>query len=133
MGPQALASIRAAVEDCGADRIGHGLAAAGDPLLLATLSAREVFVELCPGSNVLTGGITAWGDFPLQAFLAAGVPCALNTDDRTMFGLTLAAEYDRAAVELGLTPETEAAMQAAAARAAFDPLLSCGPAGPAGG
>jgi adenosine deaminase len=132
MGPAALASVREAVEECGADRIGHGLAAAGDPLLLATLAARNVFVELCPGSNLLTGGVKAWRDFPLAAFMEAGVPCALNTDDRTMFGLTLRGEYARAAAELGLTPALEAAQQAAAARAAFEPAISSGPAAPAG-
>lgn len=120
MGPRAAESIRQAVETCGATRIGHGLAAARHPLLLAELAARGVFVELCPGSNVLTGGVARFADFPLAAFLAAGVPCGLNTDDRTMFGLTLADEYRRAAAELGLTPEQEADMQQAAAGAAFD-------------
>jgi len=120
MGPQAQASIREAVEECGADRIGHGLAAAGDDMLLATLAARDVFVELCPGSNILTGGIASFAEFPLAAFLDAGVPCALNTDDRTMFGLTLNNEYRQAHEVLGLNNEAETAMQVAAARAVFD-------------
>lgn len=120
LGPRARASIREAIDECGADRIGHGLAAAGDPQLLATLAARNIFVELCPGSNVLTGGVRSFADFPLAAFLAAGVPCALNTDDRTMFNLNLNEEYRQATELLGLKPETEAAMQQAAATAAFD-------------
>ena len=120
MGPRAVDSIRQAVDECGADRIGHGLAAAADPLLLAELAARGIFVELCPGSNVLTGGIGSFADFPLQAFLDAGVPCALNTDDRTMFGLDLASEYARAADLLGLTAAAAAAMQDQAAGAVFD-------------
>ena len=120
MGPRAVASIRQGIDDCGATRIGHGLAAARHPELLAELAARGIFVELCPGSNVLTGGVERFADFPLAAFLAAGVPCALNTDDRTMFGLTLAGEYGQAITELGLTPQQAAAMQQAAAEAAFD-------------
>jgi len=120
MGPRARASIREAVEECGADRIGHGLAAAGDPVLLATLAAREIFVELCPGSNVLTGGVGTIAEFPLLDFLDAGVPCALNTDDRTMFGLTLRAEYRQAAEHLDLTDNIVADMHIAAGKAAFD-------------
>jgi len=120
LGSLARDSIREAVQECGADRIGHGLAAARDSVLLATLAARDVFVELCPGSNVLTGGVAALADFPLTAFLEAGVPCALNTDDRTMFDLTLDSEYRQAAAQLGLNEETAAAMQLAAAKAAFD-------------
>ncbi len=119
MGAAAVESIRQAVEDCGADRIGHGLAAADDPMLMATLAAREVFVELCPGSNVRTGGITAWEDHPLREFLAAGVPCCLNTDDRTLFGLDLAGELRQATEVFELTGEEMAGMQKAARKAAF--------------
>jgi len=120
MGPRARASVREAIDDCGADRIGHGLAAAADPLLLATLAARGIFVELCPGSNVLTGGVTSRAEFPLQEFLTAGVPCALNTDDRTMFDLTLNQEYEEATAVMGLTADRARTMQDEAAKAAFD-------------
>ncbi len=120
MGPLALASVREAVEECGADRIGHGLAAAGDPMLLATLAAREIFVELCPGSNVVTGGVASWSEYPLPAFLTAGVPCALNTDDRTMFGITLNQEYEQMSETFELNAEVEADMNQAAAAAIFD-------------
>ena len=119
VGPRARASIGEAIDDCGADRIGHGLAAAGDPLLLATLAARGIFVELCPGSNILTGGVKSRAEFPLQEFLTAGVPCALNTDDRTMFGLTLDHEYEEAASVMGLTAAAAQTMQDDATEAAF--------------
>ncbi len=120
LGAGAVASVREAIEECGADRIGHGLAAAGDPLLLATLAARGIFVELCPGSNVLTGGVASFAEFPFAAFLEAGVPCALNTDDRTMFDLNLEQAYKQATELLQLTDDAAAAMQTAAAAAAFD-------------
>ncbi len=116
----AAASVRQAVEDCGAARIGHGVAAAADPLLLAELAARRVCVELCPRSNVKTGAVAALKDHPLRAFLDAGVPCCLNTDDRTLFGLDLRGEIAAAAYALGVTPEEEAGMQKAAREAAFD-------------
>lgn len=120
MGDGARDSIRQAIDDCGAARIGHGLAAAGDPVLLRELAARGIFVELCPRSNVATGAVPQLAAHPLQAFLAAGVPCCLNTDDRTLFGLDLRGEYEAARAVLALTDEQERAMAAAAAAAAFD-------------
>jgi adenosine deaminase len=120
MGAAAVESVRQAVIDCRADRIGHGLAAAQDPLLLATLAAREIFVEMCPGSNVLTGGIENWADYPARAILEAGIPCCLNTDDRSLFSLDLEGEYGRAAELLNLTVAEHDTMQKAARQAAFD-------------
>ncbi len=122
MGAGAQDSIRQAIEECGADRIGHGLAAATDPLLLATLVARDIFVELCPSSNVLTGGITSFADFPIGAFLEAGIPCGLNTDDRTMFETTLASEEEKAAEEWSFSATDMATMQRSAAEHAFTDL-----------
>jgi len=119
MGARGRTSVREAVEDCQADRIGHGLAAAYDPQLLALLRARQTFVELCPGSNVVTGGVATWPDFPLMAFVDAGIACALNTDDRTVFAIDLTGEYERASHLLGLSDEQAAAMNQAAAAAAF--------------
>ena len=120
MGDAARESIRQAIDDCGAARIGHGLAAAGDPALLRELAARRVFVELCPRSNVATGALPQLSAHPLRAFLDAGVPCCLNTDDRTLFGLDLRGEYEAARAVLALTDEQARAMAAAAVAAAFD-------------
>lgn len=122
MGEAAFDSIRQAMDDCGATRLGHALAAAADPELLRAMSARGVFSELCPRSNVATGALTSLAAHPLRAFLDAGVPCCLNTDDRTLFGLDLRGEYAEARAVLGLTAAEEAAMQRAAAAAAFDVL-----------
>lgn len=119
MGEAARDSIRQAIDACGAARLGHGLAAAADPALLADLARRGTFVELCPRSNVATGALPSLAAHPLRSFLDAGVPCCLNTDDRTLFGLDLRGEYAAARAVLGLTAAEEAAMNAAAARAAF--------------
>lgn len=124
MGEAARDSIHQAIDACGATRLGHGLAAAADPALLRELAARDVFVELCPRSNVATGAVPSLADHPLPAFLAAGVPCCLNTDDRTFFGLDLRGEYAQARAVLGLTRAQEAGMAEAALRAAFDPAAA---------
>jgi len=122
MGEAALDSIRQALAACGATRLGHGLAAAADPQLLAELADRRVCVELCPRSNVATGALPGLSAHPLRAFLDAGVPCCLNTDDRTLFGLDLTGEYAAARRELGLTPTEEMGLHDAARNAAFGPV-----------
>jgi adenosine deaminase len=119
MGAKGADSVRQAVEDCGATRIGHGLAAAADPLVMGLLAARQVLVEMCPGSNVQTGAIKTLADHPLRSFLEQGIPCCLNTDDRTMFGLDLNGEYTAAVEAFGLSDEELTLMDRQARQAAF--------------
>jgi len=119
MGPAGCESVRQAVVACGADRIGHGLAAAADPALLALLAERGVCVELCPRSNVATGQLPRLADHPVRAFLEAGVPCCLNTDDRTLFGLNLKDEMAAGGQVLGLSVVDHAAMMSAASQHKF--------------
>lgn len=121
MGDAARRSVRDAVEICGARRIGHGVAAAADPLLLGLLAARGVHVEACPGSNLATGAIERLEDHPLPVFLQAGVPCSLNTDDRGLFGLNLTGEVEAVRQALDLDDATLDGLHAAARAAVFDP------------
>ncbi|MCP4290918.1 MAG: hypothetical protein GY780_03675 [bacterium] len=122
-GQAAADSVRQAVDECGADRIGHGLGAVSDPMVMAMLNARQVFMELCPGSNLMTGALTQYSDHPLQQFLAADIPCGLNPDDRSLFGVNRKQELIRARKELHLTEEQETKMIQWAQRASFDPEM----------
>lgn len=96
------------VADCvrllGADRIGHGITAAADPAVLDLLAARGVTIELCPTSYAPLGVVRGVEEIPLRAFLAAGVPVALGTDDPLIFGGTLDDQYAIARDALGCTP-----------------------------
>lgn len=94
VGPQ---SIRKAVELLGAERIGHGLAAARDPQVLALLRDRVIPLEVCPTSNVCTGLIPRFQDHPLPRLLEAGVVVTLNSDDPAMFGTSLEQEFQQVA------------------------------------
>jgi aminodeoxyfutalosine deaminase len=123
MGTAAAESIRQAVEECGAQRIGHGLAASGNPLVLALLKARNIFVELCPGSNLCTGNLEQVADHPLQEFLAAEIPCGLNPDDRSLFGLDAQGELSTAREHLGLQENQIKMMEQWARQAVFDPSV----------
>jgi adenosine deaminase len=99
------ASVRACLDELHADRIGHGVAAASDPALLARLAAGGITLEVCPTSNVALGVAPEPSDVPLRALLAAGVLVALGADDPLLFGPRLTAQYEIARQVHRLTDE----------------------------
>ncbi len=87
-------SVRACLDDLHADRIGHGVTAAGDRSLTKRLAAEEVTLEVCPTSNVALGVAPGPADVPLRILLNDGVPVALGADDPLLFGSRLTAQYE---------------------------------------
>jgi aminodeoxyfutalosine deaminase len=96
--------VRRAVEVLGAERIGHGIAAARDPEVMQLLSDRRIPLEVCPTSNLRTGALgRACGnalaglpEHPVADLYFAGVPVTLGTDDPAMFETDLIQEYEAA-------------------------------------
>lgn len=115
------AEIWAAIDELGAERIGHGIAAAGDPRLLGRLRDTQITLEVCPSSNVATGVVPALAAHPLPRLLAAGVPVVLGSDDPPMFNTSLLEEYRRARDHLGLTADQLRALARASFEASFAP------------
>jgi adenosine deaminase/aminodeoxyfutalosine deaminase len=103
----------------GAERIGHGIAAAQDPELMAYLAATGVVLEVCPTSNVCTKSVPSLAEHPLPQLVAAGVPVTVNSDDPPMFSTTLNHEYEVARDLLGLDDAGVADLARAAVRASF--------------
>jgi adenosine deaminase/aminodeoxyfutalosine deaminase len=101
MGPE---SIRAALA-IGAERIGHGIAAAEDDALMFHLHERDIPLEICITSNLVTGVVQRVEEHPVRRLFEAGVPIVLNTDDPAMFGCTLVGEYKLAAERFGFSQE----------------------------
>ncbi len=95
-------SIRAAL-DLRAERIGHGISAIDDPGLMRDLRDRDIPLEICITSNLVTGVVKQLEDHPVRRLFDAGVPIVLNTDDPAMFGCTLVGEYRLAAERFGFT------------------------------
>ena len=90
VGPE---SIWSALNDLGAERIGHGLTASQDPSLLEHLAAEKIPVEICLTSNLRTGGITELSQHPLRRYFDRGLEVSLHSDDPTLFGTELNREY----------------------------------------
>jgi adenosine deaminase len=107
------------LEYLGAERIGHGIAAARDAELLDRLRADGITLEVCPTSNVCTRSVPSLAEHPLPALVAAGVPVTINSDDPPMFATTLDHEYEVAAELLGLDAAGVAELARAAVRASF--------------
>ncbi|MFC4856531.1 adenosine deaminase [Actinophytocola glycyrrhizae] len=103
--------VRSCVESLEAARIGHGTSAVADPRVLSLLAERQVGVEICPTSYP-PFGVHELSTVPVRAFLSAGVPVALSTDDPLLFGVGLAGQYEICRNSLGLT-DTELATVAA--------------------
>jgi adenosine deaminase/aminodeoxyfutalosine deaminase len=96
-------SIWAALRELKADRIGHGLRAIDDPDLVRYLADKQIPVEVCITSNVMTGCCTALEQHPIRKLFDAGVLVTLNTDDPDMFRTTLLKEYQVAQEVFGFT------------------------------
>jgi adenosine deaminase len=108
VGPE---SIRDAVVELGAERIGHGTSAVQDPSLMDLLKERAVALEVCPTSNVVTGKyVRRYEDHPIKEFLKRGLLATLNTDDPVLFDIELDEEYVRASDRIGLGEEGAVAL-----------------------
>ncbi|MEX0868780.1 MAG: adenosine deaminase [Nitriliruptoraceae bacterium] len=112
-------NIRAALDDLGADRIGHGVAAATDADLLERLARDGTVLEVCPSSNVTLGVVDDLAAHPLPALLAAGVAVTINSDDPPFFATTLTDELAHAATLANLTRDDLADLQRTAIDASY--------------
>jgi adenosine deaminase/aminodeoxyfutalosine deaminase len=104
-GPESVWSALA----IGAERIGHGIAAVKDPVLMARLREDNVPLEVCISSNVCTGAVPSLDTHPIGELYRAGVPITIHTDDPAFFQTTLAREYELAEKMFGLPAEEMAA------------------------
>jgi adenosine deaminase len=98
-------SVRSALHDCHAERIGHGIRSFEDPELVQELVLREIPLEMCPTSNEQTGAIDTLEHHPLKKFYDMGGKATINTDDPGVCGTDLNKEYLVAIRRIGCTLE----------------------------
>jgi adenosine deaminase len=118
LGPE---SVRSALEELDLDRIGHGVRAAEDPTLVAELADRQVPLEVCVVSNVMTGVYGAAAEHPIRSLVERGVMVTVNSDDPTMFHTSPANEYAVLARELDFSQEELKALSLNGVAASFLP------------
>lgn len=111
-------SINAAL-DMGAVRIGHGVRAVEDAATLYRLAKNNIPIETCPKSNVDTQAFASISDFPIRKLLDAGVKVTVNTDNMSVSGTTLKAEFTRLYDAFALTDGEMFALVSNSADAAF--------------
>jgi len=111
--------IREAIETLPVQRLGHGVRAIEDPSLVKDIVARDVTLEVCPGSNVATGLYKSLSDHPIRNLMSAGVDVTLNSDDPPYFATTVGNEYDKAESVIGLSPDQLRGITKAAITASF--------------
>ena len=94
-----VSSIWEAVQVCGANRIGHGVAIVeditGDRLgdFAAYVRNEQITLELCPSSNVQTGAAASIAEHPFGRLADLGFCVTVNPDNRLMSGTTLTREF----------------------------------------
>lgn len=96
-------SVREAVHQCGAHRIGHATRLIDDESLTQYVNDRRIALEICLTSNVQTHAVESYEAHPLRKYYDRGMNVVLNTDNRLMSGTTLTDEYMHAARALGFT------------------------------
>jgi adenosine deaminase len=136
-----LDSIRSALLDGRALRLGHGVriahdldvvSRAGDEVrvqfgeLARWVRDREITLELSPSSNLQTGAAAAWGDeledHPFDLLYQLGFSVTVNVDNRTMSRTSLTRELAILADVFGYDLDDLEAFQLNAAAGAFLPV-----------
>jgi adenosine deaminase len=112
-------SIWQAVEELGAERIGHGVSAVQDPVLMRYLAENGIGVETNLTSNLQTRVIDEYSKHPLRTFLEEGILATINTDDPGISDIDLKYEFEFAAERAGLSKSQIKLAQQNAVKIAF--------------
>jgi len=116
-------SIWDAVGNLYADRIGHGVRALEDPYITSMLAEREIVLEVCPSSNVLSGIFPALENHPLPEMMRRQLQTTLNTDDPVICNINLTDEIYYAVKHMKLSIDDIKQTILRGARASFLPTV----------
>jgi len=96
-------SIKQAIHECGAHRIGHGTRLIEDGDLLNYINDHRVPLEICLSSNVQTKAVKDYASHPLRIYYDYGLRVTINTDNRLMSATTVSQELLMAAETFNFT------------------------------
>lgn len=114
-------SIWQAIEELGAERIGHAVHAVDDPHLMEFVKEKRIGIECNLTSNVQTSTVNDYPAHPLKRFLENELLATINSDDPRISGIDLRYEYEVAAPAAGLSLAQIRQAQANALEVAFLP------------
>jgi adenosine deaminase len=114
-------NVREAIEDVGAERIGHGVRVLEDENVVALARERGTTFEVCVTSNYQSGVVPALSAHPLPRMLQAGLDVTLNTDDPSVSRIDLSHEFKLVREDLGVPLDILNGRVLAAAKASFLP------------
>jgi len=136
-GIEAVSYVKAAVETCEGDRIGHGIeliqdciVEEGEVVKLGSVAdmilSRQVPLEMCPASNRATNRLEP-DDHPIGAMYRAGFNVTINTDNRLMSATSMSQEFAFVTEHHGFTVQDLAATTRRSLDAAFCASETKGP------
>jgi adenosine deaminase len=86
-------NVHDAIENLGAERIGHGVRVLEDEKVAALAKERGLTFEVCVTSNFQSGVVGQLEKHPLPKMLEKGLKTTVNTDDPSVSRITLSHEY----------------------------------------
>ncbi len=113
--------IREAIEELGAERIGHGVRVLEDENVTALAREKQTAFEVCITSNYQSGVVATLEAHPLMLMFENGLNVTINTDDPSISRITLSHEYYNACDTLQMPQYTLRERIVAAAQAGFLP------------
>jgi adenosine deaminase len=96
-------SVRTAILDFGARRIGHGHRIIEDTELCRLAAGLGVTLEICLTSNIQCKTQASYETHPAKKLMDMGIKVTLNTDNPVIAGVTLDGEYDFAVLQGGFS------------------------------
>ena len=114
-------NVRQAIEDLGAERIGHGIRVLEDPQVVALALERKTVFEVCITSNHHSGIVDELSEHPINQMIREGLNVTINTDDPSISRIDLSNEYQTVSEVFGMPIAILEERVLAAARASFLP------------
>lgn len=112
-------NVRAAIENLGAERIGHGVRVLEEDAVTALARERELVFEVCVTSNYQSGVVSSLPEHPLPRMIEKGLNVTINTDDPSVSRITLSHEYQHVCEDLKVPFDTLKQSVIKAAQASF--------------